>query len=53
MSPTFKFARRLIPVLALGMLFQSWGEMLGYLFGHSPQAVWRYDDYEIRQLELG
>ena len=42
-----------LPVLALGMLFQSWGEMLGYLFGESPEAVRRYDDYEIRQLELG
>jgi hypothetical protein len=42
-----------LPVLALGMLFQSWGEMLGYLFGDSPEAVRQYDDYEIRQLELG
>ena len=42
-----------LPVLTLGMLFQSWGEMLGYFFGESPEAVRRYDDYEIRQLELG
>jgi hypothetical protein len=42
-----------LPVLALGMLFQAWGEMLGYLFGESPDAIRRYDNYEIRQLELG
>ena len=42
-----------LPVLAFGMLFQAWGEMLGYVLGKSADAVRSYDNYEIRQLELG
>lgn len=42
--------RAVLPVLLLGMLFQAWGEMLGYLLGGSPDASRRYDEYEVRQL---
>ncbi len=41
-----------LPVLALGMYFQAWGEMLGYVLGKSPSAARRYDDYEVRQLDF-
>ncbi len=41
-----------LPVLALGMYFQAWGEMLGYVLGKSPNAVRRYDEYEVRQLDF-
>lgn len=41
-----------LPVLALGMYFQAWGEMLGYVLGKSPAAVRSYDEYELRQLNF-
>jgi hypothetical protein len=41
-----------IAVIAVGMYFQAWGEMLGYLVGESPDSVRRYDQYEMRQLDL-
>lgn len=41
-----------LPVLALGMLIQGFGEMLGYMFGRSPAAGMQYDSYELRQLDL-
>ena len=45
-----RVSRAVLPVLVLGMFFQAWGEMLGYLLGESPDAVRRYDEYEVRQL---
>jgi hypothetical protein len=41
-----------VPAMMLGMFFQAWGEMLGYLLGESASAVRRYDEYEVRQLDL-
>jgi hypothetical protein len=48
-----RVSQSVLPVLALGMFFQAWGEMLGYLLGESADAVRRYDEYEVRQLEYG
>jgi hypothetical protein len=45
-------SRAVLPLMLLGMLFQAWGEMLGYLFGESTASMRRYDEYEVRQLEL-
>ncbi len=41
-----------LPLVALGMYFQAWGEMLGYVLGKSAAAVRRYDEYEIRLLDF-
>lgn len=46
-----RVSHAVLPVLAFGMFFQAWGEMLGYLLGESADAVRRYDEYEVRQLE--
>ena len=45
-----RVSRAALPVLIIGMYFQAWGEMLGYLLGGSPDAARRYDEYEVRQL---
>jgi hypothetical protein len=45
-----RVSRAVLPLLVLGMFFQSWGEMLGYLMGQSPRASRSYDEYEVRQL---
>lgn len=47
-----RLSSSVLPVVALGMYFQAWGEMLGYMLGHSPRAARRYDEYEIRQLDF-
>ena len=45
-----RVSRYVLPVLVVGMFFQAWGEMLGYLLGESPRASRSYDEYEVRQL---
>ncbi len=48
----YQLSYSVLPVMALGMYFQAWGEMSGYLLGHSPGASRRYDEYEVRQLNF-
>ncbi|MEO5589733.1 MAG: hypothetical protein ABIS03_09115 [Gemmatimonadaceae bacterium] len=47
-----RLSNSVLPVLALGMYFQAWGEMLGYVLGNSSSAWRRYDEYEIRLLDF-
>ena len=41
-----------IPALALGMIVQAAGEMIGYIAGASPKGSRIYDEYEVRQLSF-
>jgi hypothetical protein len=39
------------PLLFVGMVFQAWGEALGYALGRDEKSERRYDAYEIEQMK--
>ena len=42
-----------LPTLALGMMVQAAGEMIGYVAGTSEKGSRLYDEYEVHQLSFG
>ena len=43
---------RVLPTLALGMMVQAIGELIGYAAGASARGYRRYDEYEVHQLSF-